>query len=172
MLNPKNELEVLYWFSRLHEKLGFEEILRIRFGKFPDVIAKRDGKVVKVELEYKLSRFKDHYYAYRPSNYGRALFWSGVLKWVWKDGVWLMYHRDYGILRNGPRFEDPDKSRYYLDGPFLKYRSLRDLVDVVVCWIVDCELPEPIEVICLRDYAAEMRRDPLSAHRPRLGVEP
>lgn len=57
---PKNEQGVVYLFSKYHEKLGFEKILRIG-TRFPDVIAMRDGKSVSIELEYKLGGLITHY---------------------------------------------------------------------------------------------------------------
>lgn len=51
MFIPKNEQGVVYLFSKYHEKLGFEKILHIS-THFPDVIAVRDGKEIRVELEF------------------------------------------------------------------------------------------------------------------------
>src|SRR5205809_405300 len=54
-LIPKNEMEVMYLFSRNHEKLGFEHILS--FQQFPDCWAIRDGKKVGIEIEFMASNF-------------------------------------------------------------------------------------------------------------------
>jgi hypothetical protein len=62
MLIPRNEPGVFYLFSRFHEKLGFEEIIDVS-TLTPDVIAKRNGKRVNIELEYKSSDALEHYYA-------------------------------------------------------------------------------------------------------------
>ena len=74
---PKNEMGVFYLFSRYHEKLGFEKILRVS-TLFPDVIALRASKTVRVEIEYKLSGFLRHYVYAKVSGY-----YSG---WRWKSG--------------------------------------------------------------------------------------
>lgn len=151
MFEPKNELGVLYWFARLHEKLGFEKILHIGAG-FPDITALRNGELVRIELEYRLRGFLLHY------EYGWVEGWLRGWRWAKKGDYWMPYHPEHGY-DECELVHDPD-GMLYADkgGRVLKYRSLRDQVDVVVCWIVDCELPEPIEVICLRDYVAKMKR--------------
>ena len=155
MFEPKNELGVLYWFARLHEKLGFEKILHIG-AAFPDIKALRNGKIVRIELEYKLSGFLNHYYPSKPGFIDWIYFRSGRLKWVWRDGAWRLWSRDEGLLEY-PQYEDPDGKRYLLDeNGLLRYRSLRDQVDVIICWIVNCELPEPFEVICLKDEVEKL----------------
>lgn len=65
MFVPKNEMGVFYLFSKIHKKLGFEEI--VSFQKFPDIMAKRNGKIVQIELEYKLSGFRHHFYDFVPN---------------------------------------------------------------------------------------------------------
>lgn len=63
---PTNEQGVIYLFSRLHEKLGFEKIIKMT-SQFPDITALRNGVVVRIELEFKLSGIMDqgHYRNYR-----------------------------------------------------------------------------------------------------------
>lgn len=65
MFIPKNEMGVFYLFSKIHKELGFEEI--VSFQQYPDVIAKRNGKTVKIELEYRLTNFRNHFGDYRKS---------------------------------------------------------------------------------------------------------
>ena len=60
MFIPRNEPGVVYLFSRFHEKLGFEEIVDIS-TLTPDVTAKRNGKQVAIELEFKSSSVIRHY---------------------------------------------------------------------------------------------------------------
>jgi hypothetical protein len=60
MFTPRNEPGVFYLFARHHEKLGFEEIVDVS-TLTPDVIAKRNGKQVRIELEYKSSGAISHY---------------------------------------------------------------------------------------------------------------
>jgi len=69
---PRNEMGVFYLFSRCHEKIGIEKILKFSSNRFPDVIALRAGKTVKIELEYKLSGFLKHYTLANVPGY-----WSG-----------------------------------------------------------------------------------------------
>lgn len=72
MFEPTNEMGVFYLFSKYHKELEFEEILS--FQKFPDVIALRDGIPVRIELEYKASRFHHHFKGHR-----RATPWVSYL---------------------------------------------------------------------------------------------
>lgn len=62
MTIPRNEQGVAYLFSRYHEKLGFEKIIKIG-THFPDVIATRNGEKVRIELEFLLSGVRSHYLA-------------------------------------------------------------------------------------------------------------
>ena len=55
---PENELGVVFLFSRLARKLGFE-IDEIR-PFYPDCIAYRDNKRVRIEFEYRSSNFARH----------------------------------------------------------------------------------------------------------------
>ena len=52
---PENELGVVFLFSRLARKVGLEIDL-IRPG-YPDCIAYRDGKRIRIEFEYRSSNF-------------------------------------------------------------------------------------------------------------------
>jgi hypothetical protein len=55
---PENELGVVFLFSHVARKHGFE-IARIR-AAYPDCIAYRDGKRVRIEFEHRSSNFARH----------------------------------------------------------------------------------------------------------------
>jgi hypothetical protein len=55
---PENEMGVVFLFSHLARKLGYEIDL-IRPG-CPDCVAYRDGKRVRIEFEYRSSNFARH----------------------------------------------------------------------------------------------------------------
>jgi len=54
-----NEGFVVYLFSRFHEQLGFEKVLKIG-STFPDCIALKDGKEVRIEFEIMPWYLKSH----------------------------------------------------------------------------------------------------------------
>jgi len=56
---PSNEQGVVFLFGRLHELLGFEEILHIQ-KRYPDCTAIRSGNTVNTEFEFRSSRFLTH----------------------------------------------------------------------------------------------------------------
>ena len=169
MFIPKNEMGVFYLFSRHHEELGFEEIIDIT-ARFPDITALRDGKEVKIELEFLLSSFKSHY-LYRESTE------EGYWKWDEENEVWRIARpaRDpsknsfvevseielksghsgckklglngYRILAEGSRNEFEVNWRGNL-----MYKTLKDRCDCVICWKKDCEIEEGIVVIELKSH--------------------
>lgn len=166
---------VVYLFSRHHEKLGFEEIIDIS-SQFTDVTALRDGKEVKVELEFLLSSFKSHY-LYKESTE------EGYWKWDEANEIWRIARpaRDppmnsfvevsemeiklgysgckklglsgYRVLAEGRRNE----FEVNLKGD-LMYKTLKDRCDFVICWEKDCEIEEGIEVIELKSVFAELEQ--------------
>ncbi|MBU0530497.1 MAG: hypothetical protein ABIH52_04020 [Candidatus Aenigmatarchaeota archaeon] len=48
------------WFEKNYKQLGFEKILRRQWNKTPDYIVLKNGKEVKVEIEYLASSFIQH----------------------------------------------------------------------------------------------------------------
>ena len=56
---PRNEMGIIYLFSRYHDLLGFEEIKEMR-TEYPDCIALRKGKEERIEFEYYSSGFLLH----------------------------------------------------------------------------------------------------------------
>jgi len=160
---PENELGVLYLFARNHRKLGFEKIVKIT-GEFPDIIAIRNGKLVKIELEYKISRFLRHY----KTCYFDAKDYE--LDEDEHDWIFRRKHRRNKNFRPFIRFQ---KIKYKVQGekfetikgaqpiimtgaiikPVMAVRwkvrryTLKDQVDVIVCWEKDRDLKDEIEVI-------------------------
>ncbi|RLI20850.1 hypothetical protein DRO54_05205 [Candidatus Bathyarchaeota archaeon] len=130
---PKNEKGLFYIFSRFHEKFGFEKI--ISFQQWPDLIAKRKGETVRVELEFKLSDFLRHHYRITQP----------VVIGCWKrvNGGWILQ------VGNDIVDEMPDpKHIIWLNknDNALYLKSLGDKkVDVVICWIKDIELSKFID---------------------------
>jgi len=126
---PENEMEVLYLFLRNHERLGFERILKIQ-TKLPDIIALRNGKVVRIEVEYLTSRFYQHFEIY-TNVADKFAFW-GLLK---------RHDLSDEEIREIERKEKQERCEQVM-------RS----IDIVVCWRKDKELPKGIEVIELSKY--------------------
>jgi len=56
----RSELEFSKWFKKNFKKLGYDEIVKDKKGKFPDFIMLRKGKNVGVELETLSSNFILH----------------------------------------------------------------------------------------------------------------
>jgi len=55
---PTNEQGVVFLFGRLAAKLGFQiELVQVRF---PDCMARRQGKVCRIEFEYHASNYRNH----------------------------------------------------------------------------------------------------------------
>jgi len=138
---PKNEMGVFYLFSRYHEKLGIEKILKFNLNKFPDVIALKAGKTVKIEIEYKLRGFLRHYILANVQGY-----YSGW-RWKKKGNSWFAWHPKHGY---DPECIPDPKNELFSDGMELKFKSLKGYVDIIICWIKDCSLPEDFEIIEFR----------------------
>jgi hypothetical protein len=77
MKKATNESEVIFLFAKIHEKLGFEKILKLR-QKFPDCIAKKEGKTVKIEFEYNASGFLRDKHNSKKCDY--LICWNDDLK--------------------------------------------------------------------------------------------
>jgi len=144
---PKNEKGVFYLFSRIHEKIGFEKI--ISFQQWPDIIAKRNGKTVRIELEFKLSDFLRHHYRItKPLVMGH---WKKVQnKWILVVGTNIV-----------DEISDPENNIWLnRDDNALYLKTLGDKkVDVVICWVKDIELSklindnvQVVELSCLIKY--------------------
>jgi len=167
---PENEGDLLYLFIRNHEKLGFSKILSIQLVGFPDIIAIEEDRIVKIELEYRLSSIKPHY---KVGGWGYANvdlvhlrkfskkenldFKKFRWKWNKKYKGWLIYHPDFGFIT--PETDTPNGYYFYVSDPNreLKVREKLWLVrkklgiDYIVCWIEDYKLPEKeIKVINLQ----------------------
>jgi len=160
---PENELGVLYLFARNHRKLGFERIVKIT-GGFPDIIAIRNRKLVKIELEYKISRFLRHYKT--------CYFDAKDYELDEDEHDWIFRRRPRRSKNLRPVIRFP-KSKYKVQGekfetikgarpiimtgaiikPAMVVRwkvrryTLKDKVDVIVCWEKDIDIKDEIEVI-------------------------
>ena len=144
MFIPKNEPGVFYLFSRLHEKLGFEEIVDVS-TLTPDIIAKRRGKPVRIELEFKSNRAFSHY---------------RVVKEDPREGRWKKDRNIWKFALDDGRisYEIPDpRNDYRLDKDrgILLHRTAKDKFDIIVCWENNGVFEESVEVIELRKALAE-----------------
>ena len=140
MFIPQNEPGVFYMFSRIHEELGFDEIVDIS-TMTPDIFARRNGELVGLELEYKSSGALRHY---RVSNEDP------------REGKWLKEGKKWKfILNNGninKEVEDPhDKYRLDVQRGLLLFKSVRDKFSIIVCWENNELFEENIEVIELEN---------------------
>ena len=136
MLIPRNEPGVFYLFSRFHEKLGFEEIIDVSTIA-PDVIAKRRGEQVRIELEYKSSRAISHY---------------RVAKEDPRQGKWIKEGKDWVfVLKSGTRkYTVPDPYNEYRldkDRGLLLLKTAKKIFGIIVCWENDEVFEENMEVI-------------------------
>lgn len=55
-----NEKELVNWILDNYSDIGYDEILEVNTKSFPDIIAIRDGKKVRVEVETRSSNFLLH----------------------------------------------------------------------------------------------------------------
>ena len=62
---PQNEQEVLSVIVAGHAALGIEKIIRVQ-TRFPDMLAKIDGRKVHLELEFDSTSFAEHLNDLRP----------------------------------------------------------------------------------------------------------
>ena len=159
---PINEQEVVYLFSRNHEKLGFEEIIRFS-SDFPDCIAVQEGKKVGIEFEYELENFFIHYF---ESKFVPATKYS----YNYQNGKILIYRKD-SLNRllaeyDNNKFEvwNPEMFnispslwvkgyRTSLGMPLvIKKKTLSSTVQYVVCWKTkNKKLNDSIEIIELQN---------------------
>ena len=148
---PKNEAETVYMFSRYHERLGFEKIINIQTA-FPDITALRDGKKVRIEMEFVLSRFKVHYKAFDKGYNGNEFRWNN------EKNQWWAFDRNYNkwsCYSAGLGSYDLDRLKnkdlfYVRNNGHLYYKSLKDECDYVICWRVDTTLDDDIKIIELQ----------------------
>ena len=145
MFIPRNEPGVVYLFSRFHEKLGFEEIVDIS-TLTPDMIAKRNGKQVRIELEFKSSGAIWHYRVVKED--------PREGKWIRDKDNWKFVLKSGEIQHNLP---DPEnKYRPEKDRNLLLLRTAREKFDIIVCWEKDEVFEENMEIIELRKALREL----------------
>jgi hypothetical protein len=63
------ESYIVGWFEKNFRSLGFEKILKKQHNKTPDFIVLKNGKEVKVEIEFKTSNFIDHKHKISEADY-------------------------------------------------------------------------------------------------------
>jgi len=152
LLMPTNEMETIVIFAMHIEKFGFENIKYIK-SEFPDLVAIRDGKEVRIEAEYDLRRFYRHYIAdpqhhknvhprlyefhenanwvdVSHSNLGYNImnenFWS--IRWTKKDDKTLRKYPQAYVI-------DKHKEMYtQSDGRYLYYKTLSRYCDCILYW--------------------------------------
>ncbi len=150
-----NESGVLYLFSRYHELLGFEDIIKIQTA-FPDVYAIRKGSHVTIELEFKASRIATHYDIRGSTVYhNRKEYLEHNDKWWEKVIPWS----------SRVRFDD-ERGNLYVERrgksvSSLKRRSLKSCINGVICWTASEKWrtkleAEGIEVIELKSRLPEL----------------
>jgi len=153
---PDNEPGTVHLFSKYHEQLGFEKILVVQ-SAFPDITAVRNGEVVKIEMEYILSRFNIHYKAIKRR------YWASEFKWNEIKGHWSIYDsrddsfplmENMSLINNNPMLRNKDDFLVSNMGD-LCYKSIKHLCDCVICWRADTVLREDIEVIELEKELSE-----------------
>ena len=175
MFIPQNEAGVMYLFSRYHEEIGFEKILKFNTTTgFPDIIALRDGKEVRIELEHTLGKIRVHYERIQSNNFG----------WTWDEDNRLFREKDRSIPKRVyewflenlskdkidyrvqqfviSRDNLSDNAYSFVSDPFkelklgarnnLVYKSIKKWVDVIICWeIGSYRLKDNLEVIELKN---------------------
>ncbi len=156
-----NEPHVLYLFSRYHELLGFEDIVNVQTA-FPDITAIRDGKPVRIELEFIAGRIAIHYPIQGSTVYQRygerlehkAGKWHKIAPCLLVKGAERVFHS----------WDDEGGNLYVRRGPYastLIRKSLKPHIDIVICWTA-CESrrssleKEGIEVIELKSKLVEL----------------
>ena len=134
---PNNGHEVLYLFSKFHKALGFEKISRISNLWLEAV---RHGKPVNVRIQYTTKQFlKKYEFKWAYGCYVGS-------KWI-KDGdMWKVIRKDgtEGIQ------QIPDPNNKYTVSPLrqcLFHKTMKDLVDVLVCWKINSKVEKGIEVL-------------------------
>src|SRR4051794_12870398 len=71
-IEPRNENGVVYVFALSAKRLGFD--VRVVRAGFPDCIAQRDGKRVRIEFEFLSSNFRLH--GHDPSRCDAVVCWK------------------------------------------------------------------------------------------------
>lgn len=161
MMKITKEPHVFYLFSRYHELLGFEEVVNVQTA-FPDIIAIREGKIVRIELEYIARRLAIHYQI-RES----VMYHKYGERFEHKAGKWHKispHHEIKGMEIIRMSWDDERGNLYVRKGAYassLRRKSLKPLIDIVICWTA-CESQrnsleaEGIEVIELKSRLIEL----------------
>jgi len=153
------ESDIVEFFKKYHKELSFEKILKIQ-THFPDCLAVRQGKIVRIEFEYVTSRFAYHYRVFGDYHHSVDWQWGRIGDyWYLCDGkgrkIVDLMPKDlqpyYGPLKRLDKKNELTiiKHRYHLF-----FKTLVDKVDCIVCWEQDDKIEEGIEVITLKKVFA------------------
>jgi len=143
---PTNEQGVIYYFSKYHKDLGFEEVTHMT-SHFPDVHVLKDNVKYKIELEWKLSGIYDHY-VHLPHVYDN-------IRWDWREdkGQWWTFRTDKDDWDTSCNYTVTEFDKYEVNRVGdLVYKTLKPLCDCVVYWVHDCELDDNLDLINLKDW--------------------
>ena len=157
---PENEQEIVYLFSKYHEKLGFSEITRFDPSRSPDCYAIKDGKEVGIEIEFKLSKFSKHYFVekFPKPSYDYKIKNDKILIFHVETPSEIEAEFDSNSHEIWDKQKFPVSPSLWIDGystsqgePLVvKKKTLKDKFQFVVCWEADMILNDNIEVIELR----------------------
>jgi len=160
---PQNHEGLFYLFSRNHEKLGFEQIVRIDSNSSPDIKATRNGVEVGIELEYNSSSVFEHYrvLSKKEQQDTESVYeenqdegkYSPKGEWNKDGNLWNFVTTTGDVILTK---EDPN-SQFWLDSSrkILLYNTAKLAgIDVVVYWVEDdkfkfWEFDKDVEVIDL-----------------------
>ena len=157
LIEPNNETHLIWLFTLYHKDYGFSDILNIGTF-FPDVIAIRDGKKLKIEFEYKLSGFFSHYCVDSFEGYYKFYPKARRLEWRKINNMWKKFDLETDKEIISDKYKDTD-NELEIDNKTggLCYKTLKDDCDLVFCWLKDCEPRENIEVIYLCESISKHR---------------
>lgn len=151
---PQSEQDVFYLFSRHHEKLGFEKVVKTQTFA-PDVYAIKDGIEVKIELEFHLLSAKNHYLAYK------AYLPLEVITIENGNIYSTVESMKYLIIDNSENYTVKTIGRTQ----YVILKSLKTIFDYIVCWdkpkntMWNPEIPIIVlsEVLSPEDLVAKIR---------------
>lgn len=85
---PKNELELVFLFSKFHKEIGFPKIIQLRSYRFPDCIAiDNQGKEVSIEFEYVSSHYIKHNHHKEKHQADHIICWAHDKKYMKKSDI-------------------------------------------------------------------------------------
>ena len=158
---PKNEQEVIYLFSRNHEKLGFEKIKSFNPHGFPDCKAIKDGKEVGIEFELESNKFVTHYWKRGFSNsHNYKIEGNKIIVFLKDNPNQIVAEFDSDIFevwdpetfKIPPSFWIKDYSSIGGKPLVIKYKTRSDMVQYIICWEDNKKFDDKIEVLELKSW--------------------